>query len=99
MKKQKKSDSLTNSKQFNHSITVFLDLPLIIPSLANSYNSIIVEQLQKLGVANISVEIAKFSQLAGRLSLFRRNWEKICNDRWVLNAIQSFRIEWLTKPH
>ena len=76
---------------------VFADLPLIFPTL-NPCNSVIVRELKELGVANISVDIADRKQLAGRLSLFKRNWEKICGDQWVLTAIQGYRIEWLTTP-
>ena len=78
---------------------VFNTLPLIYPTI-NINHSTIVSQLKQLGVANISVEIAKQKQgFAGRLKLFKRNWENICIDRWVLHAIQGYQIEWLNRPH
>ena len=77
-------------------ISVFPDLPLVFPSL--SFHSAIVYQLKQLSVANIAVDIASTNQLAGRLSLFKTNWDKICNDRWVLDAIQGYQREWLTRP-
>ena len=78
---------------------VFNTLPLIYPTI-NINHSTIVSQLKQLGVANISVEIAGQKQsFAGRLKLFKRNWENICTDRWVLHAIQGYQIEWLNRPH
>ena len=79
------------------SITVFPGLPLVYPLLL-SYNSTIILQLQQLGVADIARDIAKEHRLAGRLSLFRQNWEEICNDHWILEAIQGYHIEWLSDP-
>ena len=97
--KKKKTYGRARIDQLKLNISIFLNLPLVFPSLTESYNSIIVQQLQQLSVAIISIEIAKSNRLAGRLSLFRSNWEKICNDRWVLDAIQDYHIEWLTKPY
>ena len=85
-----------DTEQLTFNISVFPDLPLVFPSL--SFHSAIVYQLKQLGVANIAVDIASTNQVAGRLSLFKTNWDKICNDRWVLDAIQGYQIEWLTRP-
>lgn len=57
------------------------------------------QQLKQLGVANISVRIAKrFERFAGRLCLFKSNREKIRTDQWVLDAIQGYQIEWTAQP-
>ena len=82
-------------------IFVFTDLPLVYPILNKSYTcSLTVQQLSKLGVANIAAQIARNSnQFAGRLTLFLNNWEKICTDRWVLDAVQGYQIEWSEPPH
>ena len=84
------------TEQLALATSVFPGLPLVFPSL--SYHSVIVHQLKQLGVANIAIDIATTNQLAGRLSLFKNNWEKICSDRWVLDAIQGYQIEWLARP-
>lgn len=79
-------------------IFVFSELPLVFPLLL-SYPVNIIQQLKRLSVADISLQIAKQNQLAGRLKLFKNNWEKACSDRWVLNAIQCYSIERATKPY
>ena len=99
MKKQKNNESVKTEQltiALASSVYVFPDLPLVFPSLP--YHSSIVDQLNKLGVVNIAIDIAKSQQLAGRLNLFGKNWDKICNDRWVLDAIQGYQIEWLASP-
>ena len=36
--------------------------------------------------------------IAGRLALFRDNWQLITTDQWVLNTIQGYGIEFTTHP-
>ena len=82
-------------------IFVFTDLLLVYPILNKSYTcSLTVQQLSKLGVANIAAQIGRYSnQFAGRLTLFLNNLKKICTDRWVLDAVQGYQIEFLEPPH
>lgn len=54
-------------------------LPLVFLSL-KSHHSVIVQQL---GVANILINTAKIDQSAGRLSLFKDNWKRVCSDQWA----------------
>ena len=88
--KKRWTEEVTNRKHGNSSsIFVFDTLPLIYPT----NHSTIVTQLKQLGVANISVTIAKQKQsFAGRLKLFK---DKICPDLWVLHAIRGYQIDWL----
>ena len=97
---RRRTERVTSQEHKDTSTTfVFDSLPLIYPTIINNHSTI-VSQLKKLGVANISVEIAKQKQgFAGRLKLFKRNWENICTDRWVLHATQGYCIEWLNHPH
>jgi hypothetical protein len=93
VKKQRKNKPVKTEQltiALTSSVYVFPDLPLVLPSLSS--HSVIVYQLKQLGVANIAIDIAKSKQLAGRLSLFGKNWDKICNNRWVLDAIQGYQI-------
>jgi hypothetical protein len=78
---------------------VFGSLPLVYPTI-NNINSATVIQLQQLGVANISITVAEQNQgFAGRLKLFKSNWDKICSDQWILHAIRGYHIEWLRHPY
>ena len=72
--KRRKTDKLVKTEQLTLATSVFPGLPLVFPPL--SYHSVIVHQLKQLGVANIAIDIATINQLAGRLSLFKNNWEK-----------------------
>lgn len=46
------------------------------------------------------MQIANRSKVfAGRLALFTDNWQIICLDPRILNAIQGYQIEWLNQPH
>ena len=36
--------------------------------------------------------------LAGRLAQFVSNWEKITQDRWVLQAIRGYKLELVQPP-
>ena len=36
--------------------------------------------------------------VAGRLTLFSNNWEKVTQDQWVLATIQGYRLELLREP-
>ena len=36
---------------------------------------------------------------AGRLAHFQSNWEKVTKDRWVLNSVKWYEIEFSLKPH
>ena len=38
------------------------------------------------------------TQVAGRLTLFRDNWEKVTQDQWVLDEVTGYRIEFLSTP-
>ena len=38
------------------------------------------------------------TQLAGRLTLFRENWERVTQDQWVLGVVTGYRIEFLSPP-
>ena len=35
----------------------------------------------------------------GRLAHFQSNWEKVTKDRWVLNTVKGYEIEFSLKPH
>ena len=77
----------------------FRELPLVFRKLCID-NSITVDHLKQLGVADIAERIAERStQFSGRLTLFAENWQRICTDRWVLGAIQGYQIEWSARPH
>ena len=81
MKRRRTEDVADHKHKDSNSIFVFDSLPLVYPSISNN-NSTTVTQLKQLGVANISVEIAKQKQgFAGRLKLFKRNWDNTCTDR------------------
>ena len=100
MKRRRVKETETTSKQSEtgSAIFVYANLPLVHPKLSVQH-SFTVQQLKQLGVANISVHIAKSStQFAGRLALFRENWERLCSDRWVLSAIQGYQIDWTSHP-
>jgi len=60
-----------------------------------------VEELKLLGVADISQSslYAADSPVAGRLQLFLKNWEAITKDRWVLEAVAAYKIDWCAHPH
>ena len=78
---------------------MFESLYLVYPTIDKN-NSATVRQIEQLGVANISIAIAKQKQeFAGRLRLFKSNWDKICSDQWVLQAIRGYHIEWLHRPY
>ena len=36
--------------------------------------------------------------VGGRLSRFRKNWEKVTQDSWVLQTVQGLRLEFFTVP-
>jgi len=36
--------------------------------------------------------------LAGRLAQFNTNWERIAQDRWVLQAIRGYQLELVQSP-
>ena len=76
----------------NSFVFVFESLYLVYPTI-NKNNSATIRQL---GIANISITIVKQKQgFAGRLRLFKSNWDKICSDQWVLQAIWRYHIKWL----
>lgn len=53
---------------------MFTDLPLVYPILNNNTTSLTVQHLTQLGVANITVQIAKNSnQFAGKFTLFLKS--------------------------
>ena len=89
------------SQSVTDSIFVFANLPLVYPILIkNNSISITTRHIKKLGVANIATQIARnCNQFAGRLSLFLENWKKMCTDRWILEAIQGYQIEWSEQRH
>ena len=77
---------------------MFESLYLVYPTI-NKNNSATVRQIEQLGVV-ISITIVKQKQgFAGRLRLFKSNWDKICSDQWVLQAIRGYHIEWLHCPY
>lgn len=76
---------------------IFDSLYLVSPTLTNNHNPVIVKELKRLSVVDISGKIKQ--DFAGRLSPFESNWRKICTDRWVLHVIQGYHIEWTTKPY
>ena len=39
------------------------------------------------------------SSPAGRLAHFITNWQKVTKDRWVLNTITGYEIEFISEPH
>ena len=88
MKRKKVKETEANSEQSKTSSVIFVydNLPLVYPNLS-THHSFTVQQLQKLGVANISVRITKTSkQFAGRLALFRENWRRVCNDEYATTS-------------
>ena len=36
--------------------------------------------------------------VGGRLHLFRKNWEKVTQDGWILHAVQDLKLEFFTIP-
>ena len=36
--------------------------------------------------------------VGGRLSLFRKNWERITQDNWILHTIQGLKLEFVSTP-
>ena len=73
MKRRKVEETEANSEQSETGSVIFVyaNLPFVHLKLSVQH-SFTVQQLQQLGVANISVCIAKSSmQFAGRLALFR----------------------------
>ncbi len=49
--------------------------------------------LVKRGIKSVTI-----TQVAGRLTLFRDNWEKVTQDQWVLDTVTGYRIEFLSPP-
>ena len=56
-----------------------------------------------MGIDPIATGLAEQNlPLAGRLQYFKRNWEKITQDQWVLQAIQGYKVpftQWPYQPH
>jgi len=40
---------------------------------------------------------AKFP-VGGRLSLFKKNWETVTQDSWILHTVQGLQLEFFTVP-
>ena len=36
--------------------------------------------------------------LSGRVKLFAKNWQRITSDRWVLECIQGYEVDWVSNP-
>ena len=53
-----------------------------------------VNRITSRGVAPITFRSAQ----AGRLQHFISNWEVVTKDRWVLNTVQGYRMEFHTEP-
>ena len=53
----------------------------------------ILEPIKNLNLADIKLQMT-----GGRLAAFLSNWCQITNDKWILNTIQSYAIEWIQKP-
>lgn len=45
------------------------------------------------------VALAGHTSPAGRLANFVANWERITKDRWVLNTVKGYQIEFISRPH
>ena len=61
------------------------------------YQSVIKNTLVQRGVVPLN-KVVNEVIIAGRLALFLNNWSKVSQDQWILDAIQGYRIEFLTEP-
>ena len=62
----------------------------------NPYQCIIKDILVKRGI--LPLEVVNTPAIAGRLALYLKNWQSVTQDHWVLNAVQGYRIEFLSEP-
>ena len=46
----------------------------------------------------LPLEVVNTPAIAGRLALYLKNWQSVTQDHWVLNAVQGYRIEFLSEP-
>ena len=58
-------------------------------------NAISLFTLKSMGI----VALAGHTSPAGRLANFVANWERITKDRWVLNTVKGYQIEFISQPH
>ena len=65
-------------------------------SSPNTYGDQINDILEPIKTLNL--EDIKSKVTGGRLVAFHSNWCQITNDKWILNTIQGYGIEWIQKP-
>ena len=65
-----------------------------------NYQSVIQNVLCQRGVIQRVFSEVKhpLESIAGRLTLFSNNWERVTQDQWVLATIQGYRLELLREP-
>ena len=49
-------------------------------------------------IKNLNLANKKSQVTGGRLAAFHSNWCQITNDKWILNTIHGYAIEWIQKP-
>ena len=73
-------------------------LPLL-SQIINHYPSEMVTQLMWMSVTPLAQSHAECGiPLAGRLEYFLQNWHVITQDRWVLEAVQGYRVPFTGVP-
>ena len=86
-------------------VYVYPQLPLLMSVLEKekfflTTQLLTVHALQSKGVQHIATEMARLQlPLAGRISNFISNWEAITQDKWMLDSVLGYRIEFLRKPN
>ena len=89
----------TTSCQYRFKVNAAQDQTLVgrdlLPCVFHPKILLIKNILVKRGIRSPEVTI---TQVAGRLALFRDNWERVTQDQWVLDAVTGYRIEFLSPP-
>uniref|UniRef100_A0A1X7V580 Reverse transcriptase domain-containing protein n=1 Tax=Amphimedon queenslandica TaxID=400682 RepID=A0A1X7V580_AMPQE len=58
-------------------------------------NNTMIDVIAIRGVRSISIQ----GRLAGRLELYLNNWQVVTKDRWVLNTVNEYQIEFHSPPY
>ena len=73
-----------------------IDLPMYTDHLIINYKGTLACQIACMGVKNLG--LTDLPQ-AGKLCHHLSNWSIITQDRWVLNTVQGYLIDFVSEPH